>query len=116
MGDASRSSKKRKASVSTATTNTPESLARNLDKSSDFWIDDGNVILQTSTKEYRVHRGILSMHSSVFRDMFNIPQPTEPLSSEGVPVVGITDSAEDWDLLLPIIYGLKLSVEMTFTA
>jgi len=43
----------------------------------DPWLDDGNIILQTGSKQFRVVRSILSASSSVFRDMFSIPQPVD---------------------------------------
>lgn len=110
MAESSRPSKKRRASTVSNGGATAPSETPFLEKSSDFWIDNGNVVLRTATKQYRIHQGVLSMHSSVFKDVFSIPQPVEQSTHEGVPIVGITDSAKDWDELLPVIYGLKKCV------
>ncbi|KAL6297854.1 hypothetical protein BKA93DRAFT_745237 [Sparassis latifolia] len=40
-----------------------------------LWYDDGSVILVAGTSAFRVHCGILSQYSSVFRDLFMVPQP-----------------------------------------
>ena len=42
------------------------------------WFDDGNIILLPESESkvgFKVHRGVLSRHSEVFRSMFDIPQP-----------------------------------------
>lgn len=81
-------------------------------KSSEFWFNDGNVVLQTKTTQYRIHSSLLSIQSSVFEDMFAIPQPeqsAQPLL-EGCPVVLVTDSAEDWDALLGLLYNTERCV------
>ena len=44
-------------------------------RSTDFWFDDGNVVLQVESTLFRVHRSILSMRSEVFQGMFSVPQP-----------------------------------------
>lgn len=64
---------------------------------SDIWYDDGNVVLQAQNTQFKVHRSILAQSSSVFKDMFMLPQP--PLEGtqlvEGCPVVQLSDPAED---------------------
>ncbi|KIM82688.1 hypothetical protein PILCRDRAFT_819992 [Piloderma croceum F 1598] len=61
------------------------------------WFDDGNVLLQAQSTQFKVHRGVLSANSGVFRDMLTLPQPA--VGREQVvkgPVVNLSDSAEDW--------------------
>ncbi len=38
-----------------------------------LWFPDGNIILATDMYLFKVHRGILSLQSSVFRDMLELP-------------------------------------------
>ncbi|RDB17298.1 hypothetical protein Hypma_001918 [Hypsizygus marmoreus] len=70
-------------------------LSRLLEDStrSTIWFDDGSVILNAENTLFRVHRSILSSHSSVFDDLLGA------LSSEvqvdGCPVLTVQDSAED---------------------
>jgi len=53
-----------------------------LTRSPDHWFDDGSIILEAESTQFRVHRTMLARHSSIFRDMFEIPQP-----AHGEPVV-----------------------------
>jgi hypothetical protein len=71
---------------------------------SEIWYEDGNIILQAETTQFRVYRGILGDSSQVFRDMFNLPQPVGELLVEGCPVVHLSDSAEDWGYVLNSLY------------
>ncbi|OJT09461.1 hypothetical protein TRAPUB_14064 [Trametes pubescens] len=67
----------------------------------EFWHSDGNIILVARDVEYRVYKGLLADHSSVFRDMFSLPQPitnapsSSALEESTCPVVHLYDSPED---------------------
>lgn len=78
--------------------------------SSEFWLSDGNVILQAESTQFRVHKSVLSMHSTVFRDMFTVPQPDEQPKVEGCPIVHLSDAARDVDCLLGAFYARPVSV------
>jgi hypothetical protein len=82
-------------------------------KSSQFWFNDRNLIPQTRTTQYRIHRGLLSIQSAVFEDMFAIhqPEPSAQPMLEGCLVVLVADSAQDWDALLGLLYNTKRCVE-----
>ncbi|KAJ7037828.1 hypothetical protein C8F04DRAFT_397419 [Mycena alexandri] len=74
-------------------------------RSTEYWFDDGNIILQVESTQFRLTKSMLSMHSSVFRDMFTIPLPADEPTIENCPVVILSgDTAEDWILLLGVIY------------
>ena len=51
-----------------------------VEKRGEPWFEDGNIILIAHTGDdqdgvaFKVHRGILSRHSEIFRTMFEIPQ------------------------------------------
>ena len=70
----------------------------------EFWYDDGTVILIARNVEFRIYKGLLSDHSSVFRDMFSLPQPPAPSNSESppCPIVHLSDSPEDLRYVLRI--------------
>ena len=70
-----------------------------------IWFADGNVILEAEERQFRVHRGILAMHSTVFKDMFEMPQPSEEPTVEGCPVVKLSDTAADVEHLLSVVYN-----------
>lgn len=70
----------------------------------EFWFEDGNIVLIARDIEFRVYKGILAKHSSVFQDMFSLPPPVRvaPEPSQDMappagacPVVHLSDSPED---------------------
>lgn len=90
-----------------------------LEKSEEYWYEDGNIILRVEDVLFRVYGGMLSRHSAVFRDMFSIPQPTTPEDDmefmEGCPVVVLFgDAAEEWEHLLRVLCDYDMYV-MSFS-
>ncbi|KAF7974976.1 hypothetical protein HWV62_10719 [Athelia sp. TMB] len=71
---------------------------------SGLWLPDGNVIVQAEGTQYKVHQSILSIHSSVFDDMFSIPQPSGGPLVEECPIVNLSDTAADVTIVLDAIY------------
>src|SRR6266852_4823619 len=57
-----------------------------------LWLEDGNLILVAGNALYKVYRGVLSRHSSVFRDMLAYPQPADSELIDGYPVVRLPDA------------------------
>jgi hypothetical protein len=48
---------------------------------------------------------MLSMHSTIFRDMFMMPLPADEPTVENCPIVVLFgDTAQDWTLLLGAIF------------
>lgn len=43
-------------------------------RDTEFWYDDGNIILVARDVEFRVFKGILAEYSPVFKDMCSLPQ------------------------------------------
>ncbi|KAJ7758317.1 hypothetical protein B0H16DRAFT_1885317 [Mycena metata] len=66
-----------------------------LERSLDFWFEDGTIILQAENMLYRVYLGFLASRSAVFRDMFSTPRPADEPLVEGCPVVQLHDTVED---------------------
>ena len=97
-----------------------------IEKHSEFWLKDGYIIISASSKDrplalilFKIHESILSMHSQVFRDMFELADDSENGSSslseskqvsptqekyDGLPVVEVQDTAEDWVTILQTMY------------
>jgi len=78
-------------------------------RSKKYWFPDGNVVLATQTRIFRVYQGMLSQRAQVFQDMFSIPQPAaQDVASdeilEGAPVVHVTDSSDDMHNFLDAIF------------
>ncbi|KAI0308700.1 hypothetical protein OF83DRAFT_1073131 [Amylostereum chailletii] len=86
-------------------------------KSTDLWLPDGNIFLRTISTPptspilqytlYKVHKGILALHSSVFRDLFDGPQTAFDVGSEvyeELPVMDMPDSPDDVAHFLKALY------------
>ncbi|KAF7296476.1 BTB domain-containing protein [Mycena chlorophos] len=81
-------------------------------RSNTYWFDDGNVILQVESTQFRISKGVLAMHSPVFRDMFSLPLPSNEPLVENCPVVLLAgDRSEDWLYLLDAIFPAEYRVE-----
>jgi hypothetical protein len=70
---------------------------------SEIWYDDGSVVIQANSTQFRVHRSILSAHSSVLKDM--VPNAEELV--EGCPIILLSDSAEDMAHLLKALHDRR---------
>ena len=68
-----------------------------------FDASDADVILRSSDgKEFRVHKVILSLASSVFQGMFGLPQPNEPPSR--IPIIDVPESSDILEPFLQYLY------------
>ena len=67
---------------------------------------DGDVILRstrgTASRDFRVHKLILSLASPVFKDMFKIPQPLSEVAE--ADIVDLVDPPRAVELILRFIY------------
>ncbi|KAF7297771.1 BTB domain-containing protein [Mycena kentingensis (nom. inval.)] len=80
-----------------------------LQRSSEYWFKEGNIILQVQTTHFKIGETTLARHSTVFRDMFSVPLPADEPLTEGCPVVVLSgDTSEDWAYLLEAMYPAKL--------
>ncbi|KAH6907632.1 hypothetical protein BKA70DRAFT_1283559 [Coprinopsis sp. MPI-PUGE-AT-0042] len=70
---------------------------------SDVWLSDGNIILKVDGTQFRVHKSILSMHSTVFADMLENPQLRR--TGGRLPIVKLGgDQSYQWEWLLGLLY------------
>lgn len=81
----------------------------NLQKDSDIWVSDGNVILTAKGPSevlhgFKCHKSTLAKNSEVFSTMFPLTQPEDADEYEGLPVVHLTDTPEDVKALLMMLY------------
>ncbi|KZT69643.1 hypothetical protein DAEQUDRAFT_756796 [Daedalea quercina L-15889] len=79
-----------------------------IQRDTEFWFLDGNVVLVASGIGFRVYKGLLARDSRRFADMFSLPQPTGRSSIEvfdGCPVVHLTDFQGDVRMLLRALLG-----------
>jgi len=81
----------------------------------DFDPHDADVILRAplqsgpdQLKDFHVHKNILSIASTLFHDMFTLPQPPQPLADDiTIPVIQITEPAEVFEAFLRLIYPIE---------
>ncbi|KLO06811.1 hypothetical protein SCHPADRAFT_860929 [Schizopora paradoxa] len=90
----------------------PETSATDVEVSgprphSTLWYEDGNIVLAADVYLYRVHKSILSKHSTVLKDMFQLcsegeGEPKDSAESasdaeqyEGVPIVRMVNDSDD---------------------
>ena len=93
-----------------------------------LWFSDGNVVLATDQYLFKVHKSLLALHSSVFKDMFELLNVdgsnaaeicvgSEQDVYEGLPLVTLVgDKGEDVVHLLRTIYELKCGFHAFFAS
>ncbi|KAI0353619.1 hypothetical protein OH77DRAFT_1483585 [Trametes cingulata] len=85
---------------------TPRPEKATVQKHSEYFFPDGNVVVQVEDVQYNLHRSLLAMHSPVFRELFTLPQP--PGSTEGCsqnhPIVLSGIRAMDFTRFLWLLY------------
>jgi hypothetical protein len=75
---------------------------------SELWFPDGNIILEARNRRFKVHHGVLSLHSPVFKDMFTLPIAGNVPAQEGEPpVVVLHDAGMDVEYMLREFYGYR---------
>ena len=82
-------------------------------RDSDFWFEDGNIILISQGVAFRVYRGLLAEHSGVFKSMLHVAQaaPDAAEQAYGCDVVQLDDLAEDLRGLFKIIFPLSKNLK-----
>ena len=68
--------------------------------------DDADVILRathgTESRDFRVHKLLLSLTSPIFQDMFKLPQPS--LEASAIQTIDVADPPRALDIILRFIY------------
>ena len=77
-----------------------------------FDAHDADVILRAHVqsgsdqlKDFRVHKNILSIASTLFHDMFSLPQPAT--GDATLPVIPVTEFVEVFEIFLRLIYPVE---------
>ncbi|TCD69119.1 hypothetical protein EIP91_008595 [Steccherinum ochraceum] len=76
-------------------------------RSPDVWYHDGNIVLVAGSVGFRVYRGVLAQHSTVFADMFKVAQGPTTAPEElydGCPAVMLSETAEEIRPLLRAMF------------
>ena len=101
----------------TATRGIPDPTAADIvdaaTRDGDYWFEDGNIILVSENVAFKVYRGLLAEHSSVFRSMLDVGQGRHKPADvvEGCPVVPLSDSPNDLRGLFRIIFPLQKNLK-----
>ena len=70
----------------------------------ELWFEDGSIVLQTDLHLYRVHNSMLAKYSSVFKDMFEMPNGgdggrvsggVDEDTYDGLPLVRMAGDSDD---------------------
>ena len=69
-----------------------------------FYLEDGNVEITCGHTIFRVHSPVVSFSSSKLRDVLSPSSLLNAPMREGCPRVTLSDSAEDFEVLLKMIY------------
>ncbi|KZV76850.1 hypothetical protein PENSPDRAFT_679866 [Peniophora sp. CONT] len=86
----------------------------NVIRSPDFYFNDGTIVLRTLSTQsnsytlFRVHKSLLALHCTVFRDMFgegnSAPFDSTSEQCDGVPLMHLHDDVEDLNDFLQALY------------
>jgi hypothetical protein len=74
-----------------------------------LWYNDGTVVVQAEDTVFRVYGGLLANQSTIFQDMFGVPQPLpqDIDTYEGCPLIHVRDSAPDMYHFLLVLHELE---------
>lgn len=83
--------------------------------STNVWFEDGTIVIQAESTVFRVYKGILQRDSTVFNDMFSIPQPDDAPTFWGAPLVELKDEARELEIFLDTLHQWRQSpTKITF--
>ena len=73
-----------------------------------LWFPDGSIVLATDSLLFRVHKGVLSFHSTVLRDMFDLvrdPTAIQRVVDSSNSTEGSTEATGNADMYegLPLV-------------
>jgi BTB/POZ domain len=73
-----------------------------------FDVPDANIIIRSSDNvNFRVHKSLLVMTSSFFKDLFSLPQPSDGEVVDGLPVVRLPECSELLNSLFSVLYPVR---------
>ncbi|KAH8995919.1 hypothetical protein EDB92DRAFT_106374 [Lactarius akahatsu] len=76
---------------------------------------EADIIVRTSDLvDFLVHKSVLATSSSVFRDMFTLPNLSKDGTTDGLPVVDISEDAELVRSLITILYPIPSELPASY--
>jgi len=99
-------------SISTVSDLTPTELGEEIEHSGEravarhgtFYFEDGNVEIVCGDTVFRVHPTVVSFSSSNLRDILSLSALVHAPTPEGRPRITISEDAEDFGVLLKMVY------------
>lgn len=93
-------------SISTVSDLTPSELdeKQTVGRHDTFYLEDGNVEIACGDTIFRVHSSVISLSPSGLREILSQPALLDAPAPEGRPRITLSDSAEDFAILLKMIY------------
>ncbi|KAF7297695.1 BTB domain-containing protein [Mycena kentingensis (nom. inval.)] len=89
-----------------------DSEAPEITRSSNYWLEDGSIVLQAESTQFRIAKTTLANYSTVFRDMLSLPLPSDEPHVDGCPLAVLSgDSAMDWKYLLDAMHPKSVFVK-----
>lgn len=77
-----------------------------------LYFNDGNIVLIAQDTAFRVHKGVLALHSEVFRNMFgDVNQPEDAEVFDGCSVVTLSDEREALETFLKALYMIEYATQ-----
>lgn len=76
----------------------------------DLWFEDGNIVIQAEQTVYKLHRSILCRNSPLFADTLSLPQSAELEADEsydGHPILRLQETADDMSVFLQALLDPK---------
>ena len=95
-----------------ATSTVTDQNSEPFETDSEFWFEDGNIIVIAQNTAFRFHKIFVSQLSSAVPDIFSTPQPSDsPVpdggadkTCDGCPIVCVSDTSYDFRELLRVVY------------
>ncbi|KAH9010892.1 hypothetical protein EDB85DRAFT_2125685, partial [Lactarius pseudohatsudake] len=70
-------------------------------------IPDANIIVRSSDQvNFPVHKTLLAMSSSFFKDLLSLPQPPDDELVDGLPVIQLSEDADLLNSLISLLYPI----------
>src|ERR1700755_3047847 len=80
-----------------------------------FDVPDASIIIQSSDLvDFRVHQSVLAMASPFFKDLLSLPQPLDSETSDGLPVVQLSEDSELLNSLVSMLYPLHTAIPKSY--
>ncbi|KAJ3512106.1 hypothetical protein NMY22_g15434 [Coprinellus aureogranulatus] len=74
-------------------------------RSTEFWFEDGSIVLQAGNVQFKVYRELLARRSPILASLFQQPPLPDEATIDGCRVVQLQDAFEDLIHAFRVMYG-----------